>query len=120
MISIPHIRGASTNNNVPSAIRAMSAAERQQVADVINRVNAEELRDTMQARRLEKIQAAFNDPRKAPAIRACVGELRRVGLTLSAAADMSIADLDEKLAKANASLEQRMQIKTMLRRIGIL
>ena len=117
---MPSLFEKKSIDDLSQAITALSRDDRKKLMQQLNAAATAERKDQARKKKIAAIEASCADRNKLPAIRFCAGALKRVGLSIEAAADLTVAQLDEALAKSRASLEEKFQIKTAMRRIGLL
>jgi hypothetical protein len=81
-------------------------------------IKAEEAKTGVEAMRAAKIDRAAHDPAMAPIVTQAIGSLKRLGLSLEAAADLE--KLNDALDAHRWGSNERLRIKGMLHQIGVL
>jgi hypothetical protein len=118
---MPSLFQTSSIEDLAKSIAGLDNDARQKLIAKLAAAAPAEKRDEARKAKMQRIEAAANDPKKKAAIQFAVGALKRLGLTIQAAAEMTVADLDKVLAAdSRITLDQRFQLKTALRRIGFL
>jgi hypothetical protein len=81
-------------------------------------IKAKEAKTGVEAMRAKKIERAAHDPAMRPVVTQAIGSLKRLGLSLDAAADLE--KLNDALDAHRWSSNERLRIKGLLHSIGVL
>jgi hypothetical protein len=114
---MPSLITSSSVDDLSQALANLSEADRKQLIAKLDAADAAS-KDEARKARLARIQIAADNPKMKTTIQFAVNALKRSGLSVEAAADMTDAQLHAALAKSRATLDERFAIKAALRRIG--
>ena len=102
-------------------VKSLSPDARRKLAEAIKQFELESISASAEDRRIARMKAATNNPDLEPAVKYANGALRRLGLTVHAAAEADFsAKLDEAMSRAKLATADRIHLKTALAKIGLL
>lgn len=87
----------------------------QQIGDMLKAADA---KNSAEARRAAKLQAAIDDPQKHGAVEYAKGCLRRVGLDFAAASDVN--KLNSAMTEHKLDTARRIELKRLLGELGVI